>query len=132
MILTVDCQRSLGLVHAESVGGATLVHAGVLEGAVDDGEGGGVLPHFDLDLAGVLEDLSLSVPGDLRLGVSSKPALEPGPLALLQANLLHLSDELRSLLSLSKLLLELLHLDQPVRLPVLLAVDEVTWFVRED
>ena len=99
MILTVDCQRSLGLVHAESVGGATLVHAGVLEGAVDDGEGGGVLPHFDLDLAGVLEDLSLSVPGDLRLGVSSKPALEPGPLALLQANLLHLSDELRGLLS---------------------------------
>lgn len=132
MILTIDCQRALGLVHAEGVGSPTLVHAGVLECAVDDGEGGGVFPHFDLDLAGVLEDLPLEVPGDLGLGISSEATLKSRPLALLQTNLLHFSDELWSLLSLCKLLLELLHLDQPVRLPVLLAVDEVTWFVRLD
>ena len=98
-ILTVDCQGPLGLVGAEGVGGPALVHPGLVEGAVDDGEGGAVLPHLDLHLAGVLQDLALEVPGDLRLGVAGKPALEPGPLALLQSDLLHLSDELGSLLS---------------------------------
>ena len=98
-ILTVHSQRSLRLVSAEGVGSSALVHPGLVEGAVDDGEGGAVLPHLDLHLAGVLEDLALVVPGHLRPGIPSKAALEPGSLALLQSDLLHLSDELRSLLS---------------------------------
>ena len=98
-ILTVHSQGSLRLVSAEGVGCSALVDPGLVEGAVDDGEGGAVLPHLDLHLAGVLQDLALEVPGDLRLGVAGKPALEPGSLALLQSDLLHLSDELGSLLS---------------------------------
>ena len=99
MILTVHGQRSLRLVSAKGVGSSALVHPGLVEGAVDDGEGGAVLPHLDLHLAGVLQDLALEVPGDLRPGVAGKPALEPRSLTLLQSHLLHLSDELRGLLS---------------------------------
>ena len=97
-ILTVHSQRSLGLVRAESIGGSALIHPRLGEGAVDDGEGGAVVPHLDLHLAGVLQDLALVVPGHLRLGISSKPALEPGSLAFLQSHLLHLADKLGSLL----------------------------------
>ena len=92
--LTVDGEARTTLVVALVVHRSALVDAGHVKAAVNQGEGGAVLPQLDLDILWVLHLLSVKPPGDLRLRVTSETSLKFASHPFFDPDLFNLPDEL--------------------------------------